>query len=125
MADYVRQAAETLLAAANRAQRVSDDTEFRGVTGLPEDLDDLARRRPGVFVAVAAAAGLAAGRALRVTRARRAQQQHGRASSKELAPTALDALSERVWPGDTRPSQRRGGPAQERRQRQTTTSGGR
>lgn len=106
VADLVRQAADGLVAAAGQAHRLSHDVESRSVMRLLEDLDVVARRHPGVVATVAAATGLAAGRVLRFTPAKvggRAQQHHGGALADELAPTALDALSERLWPGDARP----------------------
>ena len=109
VAALVRQAADRLLATADQAHRLSHDVESRSVTRLLEDLDVVARRHSGVVVTVAAAAGLAAGGVVRFTPAKgggRAQQHHRGALAEELPPTALDALSERLWPGDTRPSPR-------------------
>jgi ElaB/YqjD/DUF883 family membrane-anchored ribosome-binding protein len=59
---YAQQASERFQAAADRLGS-------RGFDGLVEDVQSFARRRPGVFLAVAAGAGFAAGRLFRGARA--------------------------------------------------------
>jgi hypothetical protein len=56
--EYARQAASTVQGWAGRV-------ESRGIQGLTEDMEHFARRRPGVFLAGAAAAGFVLGRFLR------------------------------------------------------------
>ena len=56
--DYARQAGTTVQEWAGRV-------ESRGVQGLTRDLEQVARRRPGVFLAGAAAAGFVIGRLVR------------------------------------------------------------
>jgi hypothetical protein len=56
--DYARQAATTLQEWAGRV-------ESRGFQGLTRDLEQVARRRPGTFLAGAAAAGFVLGRLVR------------------------------------------------------------
>lgn len=58
VADYVRQAGERVHDVANRVDE-------RGVDGLLNDVQDFARRKPGVFLAGCAAAGFVAGRLIR------------------------------------------------------------
>ncbi len=60
----VKRVADTLLDAADRAYGVSDDVQSRGMGALLADVQTFARRRPGVFLLGAAAAGLVAGRAV-------------------------------------------------------------
>jgi len=50
---------------AQSAQQWSRRLDERGADGLMRDVTDFGRRRPGMFLAVAAAAGFAAGRLLR------------------------------------------------------------
>ena len=56
--DYARQAGEKL-------QQVADRLESGGIEGALSDLQTFARRRPGVFLLGAAAAGFAVGRLVR------------------------------------------------------------
>jgi hypothetical protein len=56
--DYARQAGEKL-------QEVADRLESGGIEGALSDLQSFARRRPGVFLLGAAAAGFAVGRLVR------------------------------------------------------------
>ena len=58
VADYVRQAGE-------RVHDVADRIDERGVDGLLNDVQNFARRKPGVFLAGCAAAGFVAGRLIR------------------------------------------------------------
>lgn len=51
--------------AAERLQDWADDLEARGVQGLVDDVADLARDRPGVFLLAAAAVGFGVGRLVR------------------------------------------------------------
>ena len=75
-ADYVRQAGEKL-------QEVADRLESGGIEGALSDLQGFARRRPGVFLLGAAAAGFAVGRLVRGAQAAKAEGGNG--SSKGSA----------------------------------------
>lgn len=58
VADYVRRAGDQVC-------RVADHIDRRGVDGVMSDVQNFARRRPGVFLLSCAAAGFAAGRLIR------------------------------------------------------------
>jgi hypothetical protein len=51
--------------AAERVQRAAQHVNERGFDGLVDDMQSFARRRPGVFLAAAAATGFVAGRLFR------------------------------------------------------------
>ncbi|WP_116040774.1 hypothetical protein [Amycolatopsis palatopharyngis] len=68
LADYVDQAAGEIQHAAQRV-------EARGFDGVVQDTESFARRRPGAFLAAAAATGFLAGRVLRGGSEAR-QEQH-------------------------------------------------
>ncbi|MCA1842277.1 MAG: hypothetical protein LC792_03630 [Actinobacteria bacterium] len=51
--------------AGDRLQEWADDLEARGLEGVVEDVSELARRRPGVFLAGAVVVGFGVGRLLR------------------------------------------------------------
>jgi len=61
VADYVRQMGVRVREAADRVDEV-------GFDGIVEDVSDFGRRRPGVFLLAAGAAGFVAGRAIRAGR---------------------------------------------------------
>jgi hypothetical protein len=69
---YADQAGERLQAAASRLDE-------RGFDGMVDDLQSFARRRPGVFLAVAAGAGFLAGRFFRSAKA--AEEENGQGPS--------------------------------------------
>ncbi|MFF4173296.1 hypothetical protein [Streptomyces sp. NPDC001744] len=75
---------------ADRGHRVADHLERRGPDGLLNDLQDFARRRPGVFLAGAALAGFAIARAGKGV---------GAASSSSGSDGARD--SDPTWGEDT------------------------
>lgn len=56
--DYVRKAADKL-------EEIADDLESKSAEGLLEDVQTLARRRPGLYLVGAGAAGLVVGRLVR------------------------------------------------------------
>lgn len=58
VADYVRQA-------GGKAREVAGRLDQRGIQGLLNDVQDFARRKPGVFLVGSAAAGFAVGRLIR------------------------------------------------------------
>lgn len=60
--DYVRQAADAV-------ERVAGQLQGRGLEGVVSDVERFARRRPGVFLLGAAAAGFAVGRMVSAARA--------------------------------------------------------
>lgn len=54
-----------LIDASDRLEQLADDVDARGVEGLLQDLQSFARRRPGVFLLGALAAGFGVGRLVR------------------------------------------------------------
>ncbi|GAA2087840.1 hypothetical protein GCM10009759_09550 [Kitasatospora saccharophila] len=62
---------------ADGGQRVADRLQRRGPDGLLEDVQDFARRRPGLFLAGAALAGFALGRAGKGVAAADGPSEHG------------------------------------------------
>jgi hypothetical protein len=58
VADYVRQA-------GGKAREVASHVEQRGIEGVLNDVQDFARRKPGVFLLGSAAAGFVVGRLIR------------------------------------------------------------
>jgi ElaB/YqjD/DUF883 family membrane-anchored ribosome-binding protein len=80
--DYVQQAADKV---GEFAQRV----DHRGFDGLVQDAERFARRRPGVFLAGAAAIGFGLGRLFRGAKA--AESENGNSPS---LPTNLDATAQ-------------------------------
>jgi hypothetical protein len=58
VADYVRQAGD-------KARQVADRLEARGIDGVMNDVENVARRKPGAFLLGCVAAGFVAGRLIR------------------------------------------------------------
>ncbi|MEV5439476.1 hypothetical protein AB0K80_26195 [Streptomyces sp. NPDC052682] len=88
--------------AADRGNRAADYLERQGVEGLVSDLQDFARRRPGVFLGGALLAGLAAGRLARVagSAARSDGAGQGQADGQgEVRATTVEALPSGVPQG--------------------------
>ena len=104
-----------------------------GLGRVQEGLLGFARRRPGLFVLATAAAGFAAGRALRSARAQGDEDAHQndgtwRELDPQLDPEALDALSAQLWADDVDERHSVEAPAERatagRRRRRATTAGG-
>ena len=66
---YVTNAADAVYDAADRLYSLATDIDTRGLTGVLEDLQTFARRRPGAFLLGAAVAGFGVGRAVRASSA--------------------------------------------------------
>lgn len=66
---YVTNAADAVYDAADRLYGLASDIDTRGFTGVLEDLQTFARRRPGAFLLGAAVAGFGVGRAVRASSA--------------------------------------------------------
>jgi hypothetical protein len=64
---YVANAADAVYEAADRVYGDVDDIQARGISGVLEDVQAFARRRPGAFLAGAAIAGFGIGRAVRAS----------------------------------------------------------
>jgi hypothetical protein len=64
---YVSNAADTVYDAADRLYTLASDIDTRGLTGVLDDLQAFARRRPGAFLLGAAVAGFGVGRAVRAS----------------------------------------------------------
>ena len=65
---YVSDAANAVYDVADRIYGMAQDIEERGLTAVLDDVQAFARRRPGVFLLSAAAAGFGVGRAVRASK---------------------------------------------------------
>ena len=79
-----------------RLEEWADDVDARGVDGLLQDLQSFARRRPGVFLLGAAAAGFGVGRLIRAQSSEDGEDEPvaapGRATGRRAAPAAPTQL---------------------------------
>jgi hypothetical protein len=75
LVDYLYRAADGIYSAADRMFSVADDVETRGVTGVIDDLQQYARRRPGTFLLGAAVLGFGVGRLVKAEKARNEREQ--------------------------------------------------
>ena len=66
---YMANAADALYDAADRLYSLASDIDERGLTGVLDDVQAFARRRPGAFLLGAAVAGFTVGRAVRASSA--------------------------------------------------------
>ena len=64
---YVTNAADAVYDAADRLYTLASDIDTRGLTGVLDDLQAFARRRPGAFLLGAAVVGFGVGRAVRTS----------------------------------------------------------
>ena len=64
---YVSNAADAVYDAADRLYGLASDIDERGLTGVLDDLQAFARRRPGAFLVGAAIAGFGIGRVVRAS----------------------------------------------------------
>jgi len=68
LSEYLWRAADTAYGAADRLHAFADDVEDRGFSGVLEDVQTFARRRPGAFLLGAAALGFGIGRLVKAQR---------------------------------------------------------
>ena len=64
---YVSSAADAVYEAADRVYGLAQDIDSRGITGVLDDVQSFARRRPAAFLVGAAIAGFGLGRAVRAS----------------------------------------------------------
>lgn len=88
--------------AGDKGQRAADYLERQGVEGIAADLQDFARRRPGVFLGGALLAGLAVGRLAKVTQT--ASQADGNGQRRVTAAPAPETLPVAPPPGTAPPA---------------------
>lgn len=69
LAPYVSNAADAMYDAADRLYGLASDIDERGLTGVLDDVQVFARRRPGAFLLGAALAGFGVGRVVRASSA--------------------------------------------------------
>ena len=91
--DYAHQAANTVQEWAGRV-------ESRGFQGLTQDLERVARRRPGVFLAGAAGAGFLIGRFLRSSSGSGGSAGGGNEASNWRPPPAMERAESMALPVD-------------------------
>ena len=97
------QGSELVGMASRRVEQVASWLENRDPGTMLEDVRRFARRRPGAFLAIAAGAGLLAGRVARNLAAEAGNQPSG--SAGNLAPGPVrPSVSPSTWPADTSPS---------------------
>lgn len=75
LTDYAFRAADTCYGAADRLHALADDVETRGFTGVLEDLQGFARRRPGAFLLGAVAVGFGVGRLVKAEKEQRSDDE--------------------------------------------------
>jgi hypothetical protein len=80
----VWRAADGFYGAADRVYSVAEDFQVRGVSGVLEDVQSFARRRPGAFLLGAAVIGFGVGRYVKAEAAERRELQD---SEPALPPT--------------------------------------
>lgn len=73
LVEYLNRAADGIYGAADRLFSVADDVQTRGVTGVIDDVQQYARRRPGTFLLGAALLGFGIGRFVKAEKARAEQ----------------------------------------------------
>jgi uncharacterized protein YjbJ (UPF0337 family) len=102
LSNYVFSAADRAYAAADRLHSLADDVQERGFSGVLDDVQSFARRRPGAFLLGAAVVGFGVGRLVKAGKddeeedsyelASSNGQRNGQSSSRmrtgELAPQA-------------------------------------
>jgi uncharacterized protein YjbJ (UPF0337 family) len=99
MADTVWRIADACYGASDRLYNLADDVEERGLSGVLEDVQNFARRRPGAFLLGAAVLGFGVGRYVKAEAAMRQERQQAEARQ---AP----AQAQRRQPARTRPAVR-------------------
>jgi vacuolar-type H+-ATPase subunit H len=85
IAQYVWRAADGFYGAADRVYAVAEGVQERGVSGVLDDVQSFARRRPGAFLLGAAVIGFGVGRYVKAEAAERKELQ---AAEEALAPNA-------------------------------------
>jgi uncharacterized protein YjbJ (UPF0337 family) len=90
LSDYVFRAADVSYGAADRLSNLGDDIEARGFTGVLQDLQGFARRRPGAFLLGAAVLGVGVGRMVKA----QSSQDDDEDEAIDVAPRAIPARSQ-------------------------------
>jgi len=93
------QGSDLVQMAGQRVDQVASWLENRDPGSMLEDVRRFARRRPGAFLAIAAGAGLMAGRL-----ARNLAAEAGSESSRRPSHLAPGPVQPSAWPADTTPS---------------------
>lgn len=75
LSQYVWRAADGFYGAADRLYSAAEDIQERGFSGVLEDVQSFARRRPGAFLLGAAVLGFGVGRYVKAEAAERKEQQ--------------------------------------------------
>jgi gas vesicle protein len=92
---YVWRAADGFYGAADRLHAMADDIQERGFTGVLDDVQTFARRRPGVFLLGAAVIGFGVGRYVKAEAAERREQKEAEELDAQpaLPPAGRRAVS--------------------------------
>jgi uncharacterized protein YjbJ (UPF0337 family) len=79
MSDTVWRIADACYEASDRLYNLADDVEERGLSGVLEDVQSFARRRPGAFLLGAAVLGFGVGRYVKAEAAMRQEREQAQA----------------------------------------------
>ena len=93
VAPYLSKAADAFYDVADRVYGMAADVDERGLGAVLDDVQAFARRRPGAFLAGAAAAGFALGRAIRASSSDGAEPE----TEVEVPPVRRAAAGRRTW----------------------------
>jgi uncharacterized protein YjbJ (UPF0337 family) len=74
LTDYAFRAADSCYGVADKLHALAEDVETRGVTGVLEDVQGFARRRPGAFLLGAVAVGFGVGRLVKAEKEQKQNQ---------------------------------------------------
>lgn len=94
VSQYVWRAADGFYGAADRLHAIAEDMQERGVSGVLEDVQTFARRRPGVFLLGAAVLGFGVGRYVKAEAAQRKEQKE--LEEQEASQAALPVARRRA-----------------------------
>jgi gas vesicle protein len=94
VSQYVWRAADGFYGAADRLHAIAEDMQERGVSGVLEDVQTFARRRPGVFLLGAAVVGFGVGRYVKAEAAQRKEQKE--LEEQEASQAALPVARRRA-----------------------------
>jgi hypothetical protein len=76
LSEYVWRVADGAYGAADRIHAIAEDVEERGLSGVLDDVQDFARRRPGAFLLGAALLGFGVGRLVKAERQRSDDEEY-------------------------------------------------
>lgn len=84
---------------ADRVQRFADRLDQEGIDGIVHDIEDFARRRPGLFLAASVGVGMAVGRLFRATDMEGMKRAMGNGPDDGVGGTPVTRTTNRVPAG--------------------------